>query len=80
MIGKMCIATAFAVAYNYSAEIFPTVVRNAGIGFAGMCAMIGSIAAPQIHLLVCLCLNDLYVTTAAKQIIGNFQIMIRKAT
>ena len=52
VIGKMCTAAAFAVAYNYSAEIFPTVVRNAGTGFSSTCARIGSIAAPQIHLLV----------------------------
>lgn len=52
MIGKMCIATTYAIAYNYSAEVFPTVVRNAGTGFSAMCGTIGSIAAPQIHLLV----------------------------
>jgi hypothetical protein len=28
LIGKMCIAAAFAAIYNYSAEIFPTVARQ----------------------------------------------------
>lgn len=51
-IGKMFIAAAFAVIYNYSAEIYPTVVRNAGTGFSSLFARIGSICAPQIHLLV----------------------------
>jgi len=50
-IGKMFIAAAFAVIYNYSAEIYPTVLRNTGIGFSSLFARIGSICAPQIHLL-----------------------------
>jgi OCT family organic cation transporter-like MFS transporter 4/5 len=32
MLGKIGIAAAFAVIYVWSAEIFPTVVRNAGMG------------------------------------------------
>lgn len=52
MLGKLCIAAAFAVTYNYSAEVFPTVVRSAGTGFSSLVALIGSIAAPQIALLV----------------------------
>lgn len=30
MIGKFMIAGSFAVIYNYSAELFPTVIRNSG--------------------------------------------------
>jgi hypothetical protein len=52
MTGKMCIAAVFAVVYNYSAELFPTVVRQTGTGFASVCARIGSLLAPQIRLLV----------------------------
>ncbi|KRX22915.1 Organic cation transporter-like protein [Trichinella nelsoni] len=51
MIGKSCISAAYAMAYNYSAEFFPTSIRNAGTGFCSLCARIGTISAPQIHLL-----------------------------
>lgn len=30
MVGKFMIAGSFAVIYNYSAELFPTVIRNSG--------------------------------------------------
>lgn len=33
MIGKFMIAGSFAVIYNYSAELFPTVIRNSGNSF-----------------------------------------------
>lgn len=52
IIGKALINAAFLVVYNYTAEIQPTVVRSAGTGLCSMVARIGSIAAPQIHLLV----------------------------
>ncbi|XP_076373730.1 organic cation transporter protein-like isoform X2 [Tachypleus tridentatus] len=48
VIGKSQIAVSFAVVYVYSAEIFPTVVRNAGIGFSSMCSRIGGILAPLV--------------------------------
>uniref|UniRef100_A0A5S6QTM2 MFS domain-containing protein n=1 Tax=Trichuris muris TaxID=70415 RepID=A0A5S6QTM2_TRIMR len=49
--GKSCVAAAYAMAYNYAAEIFPTDCRNAGTGMCSVCSRIGAIAAPQIHLL-----------------------------
>lgn len=52
MLGKFCVSAAFAVTYNYTAEIFPTVVRSAGTGCSSLVARVGSIAAPQIALLV----------------------------
>jgi OCT family organic cation transporter-like MFS transporter 4/5 len=50
-LGKLCVSAAYAITYNYSAEVFPTVVRNAGTGFSSLMARIGSISAPQIALL-----------------------------
>ncbi|XP_064597206.1 organic cation transporter protein-like isoform X2 [Liolophura sinensis] len=51
MMGKFAVAANFAVIYVYSAEIFPTVVRNVGVGAGSMCARIGSLLAPQISRL-----------------------------
>ncbi|XP_048736438.1 organic cation transporter protein-like isoform X2 [Ostrea edulis] len=48
MIGKSAISGGWAATQVFSAETFPTVVRNIGIGTCAMSARIGGIAAPQI--------------------------------
>lgn len=48
MIGKLCITGAFDSVYVFSAEIFPTVVRNAGMGSSSAVARVGSMIAPYI--------------------------------
>lgn len=52
MIGKLCISSSFAMIYVYSAELFPTVVRNIGVGSCSMMARVGSILAPYVKELV----------------------------
>ncbi|XP_074468403.1 solute carrier family 22 member 6-B [Sebastes fasciatus] len=51
MVGKFGITASFAVIYVYTAEIFPTVVRQTGIGVSGMFARIGGVLAPIINML-----------------------------
>lgn len=51
MIGKLLIAGSFAVIYNYSAELFPTVVRNSAMGLGGMCARLSAALTPLLTLL-----------------------------
>ncbi|CAL1273866.1 unnamed protein product [Larinioides sclopetarius] len=46
MLGKFCITCSFAIAFIFTAEIFPTVVRNIGLGSASVFARFGSILAP----------------------------------
>ena len=58
LVGKMGVSGAFAIIYNYSAEFFPTVARQAGTGFGSLFARFGSMLAPQIILLV----SRLYIT------------------
>ncbi|XP_033740180.1 organic cation transporter protein-like [Pecten maximus] len=48
MLGKVGIAAAFGVIYVWSAELYPTVVRNAGMGASSSCARIGGMIAPYI--------------------------------
>lgn len=48
MIGKFLIAGTFALAYLYTAELFPTPVRNVAVGAASTFARIGSMSAPYI--------------------------------
>ncbi|XP_053947368.1 organic cation transporter protein-like [Anastrepha ludens] len=51
MVGKLAITASYGTIYIFSAEQFPTVVRNVGIGAASMVARIGGILAPYLNLL-----------------------------
>ncbi|KAJ9601405.1 hypothetical protein L9F63_000429, partial [Diploptera punctata] len=51
MVGKMAITASYGTVYVFSAEQFPTVVRNIGIGAASTSARIGGILAPYTLLL-----------------------------
>ncbi|XP_026226009.1 solute carrier family 22 member 5 [Anabas testudineus] len=46
MIGKFAVTTAFAIVYAYTAELYPTVLRNTALGACSMASRIGSITAP----------------------------------
>ncbi|KAK6492196.1 solute carrier family 22 member 13-like [Huso huso] len=51
VLGKFAIASSFSICYVYSAELFPTVVRQTGVGLVSMSASVGGIIAPLIRLL-----------------------------
>ncbi|XP_029022107.1 solute carrier family 22 member 13 [Betta splendens] len=51
MVGKFGITASFAVIYVYTAEIFPTVLRQTGIGMSSMFARMGGVLAPIINML-----------------------------
>lgn len=48
MSGKFFNSASFAIVYIYSAEIFPTVVRNVGVGSSSTWARVGALVAPFI--------------------------------
>ncbi|CAI6365097.1 unnamed protein product [Macrosiphum euphorbiae] len=50
-LGIVGSSIAFPTIYLFSGELFPTVVRNVGVGSASMCARIGSIIAPFVSSL-----------------------------
>ncbi|XP_075136609.1 solute carrier family 22 member 20-like [Leptodactylus fuscus] len=50
-LGKGFCASAFMCAYLYSGELFPTEIRQTGMGFSDMNARVGSVVAPVIHLI-----------------------------
>ncbi|KAM4723084.1 solute carrier family 22 member 20-like [Rhinophrynus dorsalis] len=50
-LGKGCCASAFMCAYLYSGELFPTEIRQTGMGFSDVNARVGSVVAPVIHLI-----------------------------
>uniref|UniRef100_A0A665VFH1 Solute carrier family 22 member 5-like n=1 Tax=Echeneis naucrates TaxID=173247 RepID=A0A665VFH1_ECHNA len=51
MTGKFGFTMAFSIVYIYTAEIYPTVIRNVGMGMCSSAARIGSITAPYIIFL-----------------------------
>ncbi len=52
MFGKLAMSGSFAYIYMYTAELFPTQVRNIGTGVATIGARLGGIFAPVVLLLV----------------------------
>nr|XP_039273590.1 organic cation transporter protein-like [Styela clava] len=51
LLGKLAVSGVFAVIYNYTAELFPTVVRATAIGCGSMAARIGSLMSPVIIMI-----------------------------
>ncbi|XP_072513655.1 solute carrier family 22 member 13b [Salminus brasiliensis] len=51
VIGKFSLAASFSIVYVYTAELYPTVVRQNGVGLNSMCARVAGILAPLIGLL-----------------------------
>merc|ERR1719319_599675 len=51
MLGKLAITSSYGTVYIFSAELFPTVVRNVGMGTASLAARIGGILCPYINML-----------------------------
>ncbi|XP_053398109.1 organic cation transporter protein-like [Mercenaria mercenaria] len=51
LIGRLCMTAAFCIEYIHGAELFPTVVRNAGMSGASLFARAGTMIAPYIAIL-----------------------------
>ncbi|XP_004610019.2 organic cation/carnitine transporter 2 [Sorex araneus] len=46
MVGKFGVTAAFSMVYVYTAELYPTVVRNMGVGVSSTASRLGSIVSP----------------------------------
>nr|XP_039273911.1 organic cation transporter protein-like isoform X1 [Styela clava]XP_039273912.1 organic cation transporter protein-like isoform X1 [Styela clava] len=46
LCGKLAVSGAFAIIYNYTAELYPTVVRSTAVGIGSMAARVGSVLTP----------------------------------
>ncbi|KAH0947083.1 hypothetical protein HN011_010246 [Eciton burchellii] len=49
MIGKLAITSSYGAIYVFTAEQFPTVIRNVGLGASSTFARIGGVIAPYIN-------------------------------
>ncbi|XP_047462085.1 solute carrier family 22 member 6 [Mugil cephalus] len=50
VVGKGCLAASFNCCYLYSGELFPTIIRQSGMGWVSMMARIGAMIAPMVLL------------------------------
>ncbi|XP_007438559.2 solute carrier family 22 member 6-A-like [Python bivittatus] len=50
VIGKGSLAASFNCAYIFSGELFPTVIRQSGMGLGGTMARVGSMTAPLVRM------------------------------
>ncbi|XP_003132165.1 solute carrier family 22 member 13 [Sus scrofa] len=51
LVGKFATAAGFTVSYVYSAELYPTVIRQTGLGLVGIPSRIGGILTPFVIML-----------------------------
>ncbi|XP_033634576.1 organic cation transporter protein-like isoform X1 [Asterias rubens] len=51
MLGKFGIAGSYAIVFLYASELYPTVVRNLGIGLSSFASRVGGVLAPIIMYL-----------------------------
>ena len=57
LVGKLGPTGAFTTVYVFSMELFPTVLRNAGLGASSCVARFGGMAAPYVAQMVILILH-----------------------
>ncbi|XP_029374632.1 solute carrier family 22 member 6 [Echeneis naucrates] len=50
VIGKGCLAASFNCCYLYSGELYPTIIRQNGMGWVSMMARVGAMVAPMVLL------------------------------
>ncbi|XP_061661476.1 solute carrier family 22 member 13-like [Syngnathoides biaculeatus] len=51
ILGKFASAASISIVYVYTGELYPTTLRQSGIGLNSMCARLGGILSPLIRLL-----------------------------
>lgn len=79
MIGKLAITSSYGAIYVFTAEQFPTVIRNVGLGASSTFARIGGVIAPYVNHLVRLRIHYFYqyFKKKAKEIKFKLTLLIK---
>ena len=48
MFGKLCISASFTIIHIHTTEVFPTAIRNTGMGLVAITSRIGGILSPYL--------------------------------
>ena len=76
-VGRAVIAIGFAIAYIWAAEIFPTEVRNLGVGLSSMGGRIGGLLAPQVAKFASAPINIVWLPSAVFGVLSIIAAIIR---
>ncbi|KAG7258249.1 hypothetical protein CRUP_009378, partial [Coryphaenoides rupestris] len=69
VLGKYAGTSSFTMVYVFTAELYPTILRQNGVGLNSMCARVGGILAPLIRLL------DVYHSAIPMVLYGTIPII-----
>ncbi|XP_061104737.1 organic cation/carnitine transporter 2-like [Conger conger] len=69
MMGKFGVTVAFSIVYPYTAELYPTVLRNTAVCACSMASRLGSIAAPYFVYL------GTYYKSLPYLLMGSFSVL-----
>ncbi|XP_053515151.1 organic anion transporter 3 isoform X4 [Artibeus jamaicensis] len=50
VFGKGCLSSSFSCLFLYTSELYPTVIRQTGVGISNLLARIGSMTAPLVRI------------------------------
>lgn len=80
MMGKLAITASYGTIYIFSAEQFPTVIRNVGMGAASTAARVGGILAPYFNQLADIWVPFPLIVFGALAFMGGFLSLLLPET